>query len=353
MNLTNLKIKNINRIVAHTIHPKTSTVDAYASYMSKLLEFEAAEKLILISRLEEALINSKKTFQLEFEDKSDDSIYKILHEEQIIEDSDFYTNSKLLADDLAEAHFRVKLPGGFCLIGEGESVDNEYFFFVIKAELQEVFSIEGTNLKLIKDVFLSPAKDFYKIGFFIKTGSNYIPFMYDDQFSMQKKDLTEYFYGKFLGLTTDRNDTLKSKNFFQDTKSFIETNVPNSKDRIGLLKALTVEYREEASGVLSPKGFSEKYFEGSLKAKFDKIVETKYPLSFTKKLELIDKGLELQRLSIPLSYSLFISGSSDSLEGIEIIDDPTEAKMEEIEPEINSGVIKKIVLLRERKSDTA
>jgi len=216
-----------------------------------------------------------------------------------------------------------------------------------------VFSIEGTNLKLIKDVFLSPAKDFYKIGFFIKTGSNYIPFMYDDQFSMQKKDLTEYFYGKFLGLTTDRNDTLKSKNFFQDTKSFIETNVPNSKDRIGLLKALTVEYREEASGVLSPKGFSEKYFEGSLKAKFDKIVETKYPLSFTKKLELIDKGLELQRLSIPLSYSLVISGSSDSLEGIEIIDDPTEAKMEEIEPEINSGVIKKIVLLRERKSDTA
>jgi hypothetical protein len=40
--------------------------------------------------------------------------------------------------------------------------------------------------------------------------------MYDDQFSPQKKDLTEYFYGKFLGLTTDRNDRILSKNFYLD-----------------------------------------------------------------------------------------------------------------------------------------
>ena len=93
--------------------------------------------------------------------------------------------------------------------------------------MQKVFSITGINLNVVKDVFLSPAKDFYKVAVFINKNDDFTPFMFDDQFSMQKKDLTEYFYGRFLGLTTDKNDDIKSKNFFKDTKAFIEKNVDN------------------------------------------------------------------------------------------------------------------------------
>ena len=124
------------------------------------------------------------------------------------------------------------------MIGNGTTSDNKFFFFVIKAELQEVFNIANDELNLIKDVFLSPAKDFYKIGFFIEHGKSFLPFMYDDQFSLQKKDLTEYFYGTFLGLTTDRNDRLRAKNFFEDTKAFIDVNIDNLKDKRGLLNAV-------------------------------------------------------------------------------------------------------------------
>jgi hypothetical protein len=351
MNLKNLNISSISRIIAHTIHPKAPKVDAYATHAKEMLTFSAQETGILITRLQEALSNSKKTFQLEFEDLSSDSIYAKLNSATLMDDKEFVEYSQSLADDLAEAHFRTKIPGGYCLIGEGKTSNNERFFFTIKAELQEVFTIDGTTLQLIKDVFLSPAKDFYKIGFFIESSSGYVPFMFDDQFSLQKKDLTEYFYGQFLGLTTDKNDSLKSKNFFSDTKDFIETNITNTKDRLGLLKALTVLYREDTSGILSPKEFSEKYFEKDLKVRFDEMIDSRYPHSFTKDTILIDRRLELQRLSIPLTYSLAIVGNSDSLADVEIIDNPSESTFDNLEPEINSGVIRKVVLVREKKKE--
>ena len=270
-----------------------------------------------------------------------------------LDDVNFIKYSKELADKLAESHFRIKIPGGYCLIGEGKTDNNEYFFFIIKAELQEVFTIEGVTLNLIKNVFLSPAKDFYKIGFFIERDNSFTPFMYDDLFSPQKRDLTEYFYGKFLGLTTDKNDSLTSKNFHSDTKDFIDKNVPNMKDKIGLLNALKTLYREDASGLISPKNFSESYFEGELKIKFDKMINSKFPISFTKSIRLIEKRLELKRISIPLTYALSIIGDSDSFESLEIIDSPDKGTMKKIEPQINSGTLRKVILVKEVKSNNS
>jgi hypothetical protein len=350
MSLKDFCIENISRVIAHTVNPKTVSSDAYADTSNEFLNFSVDEKTILISRLEDALGNSKKTFRVEYEDYSPSSIYTHLKDDFPFSDEKFMFLSVSLANKLASSHFRIKIPGGYCLIGDGVSKNGHRFFFVIKAELQEVFSIKGNLLEIVKDVFLSPAKDFYKIGFFVDFGKGHVPYMYDDQFSPQKKDLTEYFYSKFLGLTTDKNDRILSKNFYSDTRAFIEDNISEAKDRIGLIKALTVLYREETSGIISPSEFSEKYLEGEVKSKYDKMIKSKYPLSFTKDVSLIKTKLELKRISIPLSYGIDIIGNSDYLDDIEIIENPNCNSMRDIEPEINSGQIKKIVLLKEKKA---
>ena len=348
MNLATLKIASIDRIIAHEIHPKTVDKDAFAKTNSALLKFKKPEKEILIKRILEALTNTTKTFQLDYEDKSTDSVYSLMTKVKKQTDSEFIASSASLAEDLADAHFRTKIPGGYCLVGNGLTTTNKFFFFVIKAELQEVFNVHNNELTLIKDVFLSPAKDFYKIGFFLESGSSFIPIMYDDQFSLQKKDLTEYFYGTFLGLTTDRNDRLKAKNFYEDTKLFIETNIDDVHDRIGLLKALNVLYREDTTGLISAREFSNNYFEGELKTKFEKkIVEEKYPLSFIKDISLIENRLELQRISIPLSYTMSIVGSTSELDTLNIIDDPSMQTIKDIEPQINNGQIRKMILVKQ------
>ncbi len=347
MNLIDLEIETINRIIAHTIIPKSPTRDAYSIEKNELLHFKKEEKAILIIRLEEALHNQRKTFRLDYEEKGEESIYDFLQNKYPVSEKKFIDYSQYLAEELATAHFRTKIPGGYCLIGEGITAKKQNFFFVVKAELQEVFEIDGSNLKLIKDVFLSPAKDFYKVAFFIRPSTSFIPFMYDDQFSMQKRDLTEYFYGQFLGLTTDKNDSLKSKNFFEDTKSFIESNIENVKDRMGLLKALRVLYREETSGIVSAKEFSENYFEGKLKTKYEKLVDEKYPHAFTRNTSLIDRKLDLDRISIPLTYNLALVGDAESIGEVEIIDNPDGQDYENIGHEFNNGSIRKVILLKE------
>lgn len=351
MSIVKIELKTINRVIAHEIHPKTEKKDAYAVTSSKLLKFGKNDKDMLVARMTEALINTTKTFQLDFEDKSDGSVYKMLQTYSKVDEKKFIAHSIDLADSLAIAHFRTKIPGGYCLIGDGITTKNKKFFFVIKAELQEVFSIQNNELHLIKDVFLSPAKDFYKIGFFIESGSSYIPYMYDDQFSLQKKDLTEYFYGQFLGLTTDKNDRLRTKNFYEDTKNFIEKNVDNIQDRVGLLSSLKTLYREDTSGLISPREFSDNYFEGDLKSRFEKsVIEDKYPHSFTRDTSLIDNRLELQRITIPLTYELSLVGNTDTLSSVEIIDDPTKEAIRNLEPQINNKSIDKIIVLKQAGS---
>ena len=347
MSLGSFEVLNLDRIIAHEIYPKTEKEHAYAKYAEQCLAFNAEDRKTLVDRLETAINNSTKTFQLEFEDKSDTSIYAYLVKKGRPTEQEFIEISRKLADKLALAHFRTKIPGGFCLIGNGTTTKRMDFFFVIKAELQEVFNIENNNLKLIKDVFLSPAKDFYKIGLFVNLGTSYIPYMYDDQFSLQKKDLTEYFYGQFLGLTTDKNDSLKAKNYFQDTKNFIEDNVDNMHDRLGLLKALQVLYREDTSGIISPKDFSQAYFEGQLKNKYDAVIEKRYPKAFTKDLSLVESKIDLQRVSIPLTYSISLIGSPTDLSSLQVIGDPSISELSQLEPEVNNGKIRKIIVLRQ------
>lgn len=344
------QIEHITRLISHYIQPKTSTKEAEAKTSEALLKFSPEDKNILINRLQTALINTKKTFKLSFENKSNASVYHFLNQKKAT-DIEFIQYSQKLADDLAAAHFRINIPGGFCLIGEGQTQKRMNVFFIIKAELQEVFSITQNNLKTIKDVFLSPAKDFYKIAYFVQENRSYTPFMFDDQFSLQKKDLTEYFYSHFLGLTTDKNDSLKSKNFYTDTKSFLENNVDNAHDRVGLINALNVLYREDTSGILSAKEFSENYLEGDLKNKFDSVISKKYPHSFSKDISLLENKLELSRISIPLSASIAIVGDSQSMSNIDIIDRINSDTIKIIEPQINNGSINKIIMLKQERSN--
>lgn len=346
MNIRNLNIESIGHLAAHTIVAKTPTQDARAHLREILITGTKEEKEMLAERMSSALKNLSKTFQLEFEETGEDSIHGTLSG-AALDDAAFLEYSKKLARKLASSHFRVNIPGGHCLIGEGVATRNVKFFFVIKAELQQVFNIESNELRLIKDVFLSPAKELYKIGIFFIETSGITPFMYDDQFSLQKKDLTEYFYSNFLGLTTDKNDRLRSKNFYEQTKNFAERNIDNVADRIGIVKALDVLYREDATGIISPETFSETYFEGELKAKFDEMIGKDFPIAFTKDISLVENRSGLQRMSIPLSYQMDIVGDAASLERVEVIDNPSENELQRVGVEINNGNLRKLIMLKE------
>lgn len=224
---------------------------------------------------------------------------------------------------------------------DGRLKDGEYFVCLIKADYQEVFNVDKDTMQVLSDVFLSPAKDFYKVGFFVQNRANnkFTPYMYDDQFSIYKDDLTIYFYDRFLGLSTDDNNKLKTKNLFLDIKDFIETNVNDMNDASGLKAAMRSYFRENSEGHVSVEEFSDRYLHGTaLEEEFKKQYGDKYPRAVVLDTTLLS-NMQLLTQRTTLSDKITIL----TKEGVtvRVLDKETAAK---VIPTVKSGSKTQIVV---------
>lgn len=275
------ELKAIKRVIAHRIVQKTDSAPCYSDSHDSLYNLSTNDKEVLIQRIEKAVNNRKKCFDLSFRDKGDDSMYKHLTKLGFVSEDDAYIEfSKEAAGKLSESQDNISIPGGYCLVTDGKMKGGEYFICIIKADYQEVFNVHEDSIRVLKEVFLSPAKDFYKVGLFVqdKAKNVFMPYMYDDQFSIYKDDLTLYFYDKFLGLSTDENNKLNTKNLFMDIVGFINNNVDYNDDNRGLIKAAQSYFRENTEGHVSVAEFSDRYLKNTkLETPFKKQYGEKYP----------------------------------------------------------------------------
>mgnify|MGYP000105680846 CR=1 FL=1 len=323
------KIK-IDRIIIHRVFKKAIS-DEYgiAEYAESIYEFGLIETETLKDRITTAFSKKKRFFKLEIAQSEAGSFYDSVNKIKGCTSEEFIEKSKSIADLLAVSHDKRTIPGGLLLVMDGVYDPKNHFTLVIKAELQEAFTIRETSEKklveLINDLFLSPAKDFYKIGYVIEDNNTdktipndkFSAYMYDDNFRSGKRDLAEYFYHTFLGLSTDKNDKLLNKKWYNDIGEFIESNVANFEDKRGLRNALNVLLRENTTGVINPQEFAELHFDEELLRRYMSEVGVNYPHSFNKDVSLIDR--KLQRGKINLIKQLKIEGPVDSIESVNVM----------------------------------
>lgn len=344
----------LSRITIHKVHKKKDNEDfGVAEYSENLFKFGNAELETLKSRISTAFSKNKRFFKLNISHSESDSFYNYSISLKNSTDDFFLTKSKSIADLLAVSHSKRTIPAGILLVIDG-NINNKHFALVIKAELQEAFTIKEVNnqklIELINELFLSPAKDFYKIGFLIEEDSSsedinekYSCYMYDDNYSNGKRDLAEYFYSGFLGFTTSSNDKLVTKNFYEDVTKFIENNVVSFDDKRGLRNAINVLYRENTTGIINPQEFAEQNLTDELLRRFGADVGSNYPHSFTKDLSLVDR--RLHRGQITLLDDLKIEGPQDSLNNVNIIN-KNNINYEQLKLQIENGEIKQIVTIK-------
>lgn len=341
----------IDRIIIHKVHGKEDEQDyGFAEYSEELFDFGATELQALKKRISTAFSRKKRFFKLEIAKIDSDSFFDNAKNLKGTSTGDFIQYSKNIADLLASSHDRKTIPSGILLIMDG-TYKSKYFVLVIKAELQEAFTIteleDHKMVELISELFLSPAKDFYKIGYILEDkneatypNSEYSAYMYDDNFSSGNRDLAEYFYNKFLGFATNKNDKLLTRNFRNDLFSFIDNNVRGFDDVQGLKRAVNSFYRENTTGVINPQEFAEENFEGELLRKYGSEVGVNYPHSFTKDLSLVDRNL--QRGKILLVDDLKIEGPFESINKIKVLSaenfDPNKLLMD-----LENGDLKQII----------
>jgi len=345
----------ISRIIIHRVHKKDDGADyGIAEYSNELFDFGATETETLKKRICTAFSKQKRFFKLEISQCEAGSFYDTAINFKNASNETFIKKSQNVADLLAISHDKKTIPSGLLLIMDGYYKNRNHFVLVIKAELQEAFTIKEMDnhkvVELINDLFLSPAKDFYKIGYLIEDtnnatfpNDNHSAYMYDDNFSSGNRDLAEYFYHKFLGFETNRNDKLISRNFFHDIHRFIDNNVFGFDNIKGLKNALNSLYRENTTGIINPEEFVQQNFSEELISRYNNKIGLDYPHSFTKDVTLLDR--RLQRGIILLAENLKIEGPPDAIDNVNVVNG-NDIDLEAFTLAVENGDIKQLITIK-------
>jgi len=339
----------ISRLIIHKIIGKKEK-EAYSIPATDLHILGSETNTTLLTRVYDAIAKSKRFFETSLENIGNDSFFHIAKDLKNSSDTDFINKTTSITEIAVEAQHKKNIPGGLLMFLETE-IDGFYSIIVIKAELQEALTLNGNAVELIKELFLSPAKEFYKIGLFIhskpskSTADGYETYIYDDNFTPRKSDLATYFYKDFLGFSTSTNDKLTTNNFLNSFITFVDANIKESESRTRLKQRIKADYRESTNGVIDPTSYLE-FFQDNpeLTKKFNDKIVKKFPRSFTKDLSLVDAAL--QKSSLQITSDLTISGPYDLVDSVEVYDLNNDNIIQKLHTEIDSGNVAKVVTLK-------
>jgi hypothetical protein len=352
----NIQKSKINRIIIHRVEARVDDQPVEVECSDSLYAFGVYELSTLKERVHKAFDRDRKAFKLKIALSGSDTFFSHSTICKGKSDDVFIENTKKIAELLAKSHKKRTIPPGLLVAFDGQEELGRYFFGVIKAEIHDALAItpdETTKEKMVKylkEIFLSPGKDFYKIGIIVEEpkpdgefpNNGYAAYMYDDQFTRNRRDLTEYFYDEFMGLTTSENDKILSKRFYDDMEDLIRESKLSFDDKRGQKLILKGIFREGNNGVIDPKAYGEQFVHPDLLEIYKIRILNEYPHPFVKEDGLIDRTL--LRDHIQLVNNLKIEGPTDSVGAVQVFNNPQES-FDKIKMQVDDGKIEQVITI--------
>lgn len=272
---------SIEKIVAHRIFARKADKQSVApKCSSKLVALDGQALDALQKRITEALGSRSHGVEMSIEKSSAESFFqnsaKMLH----ATDEDFIALSKIAAQSLTAAQNTPVIPGGVLTIISGRIGNDQLrFLAAIKAETQDGFrteeNAESVTMQYLKDLLLTPTQRLYKIGLIVEIAthkptedgyepSNFRAFLFDHLMTaLETRKAAAYFYEAFLGMGIQSSAKKLTRDFFEFTKTFINTSQIEEDKKIELTEALRVELRSNAATV-SARDFADRHLDGDL-----------------------------------------------------------------------------------------
>lgn len=322
----NLKI---HRAILHKIHKRNldKTIKE-PDYSSNLAQINVEGMSALRNRIVNAIGNNSCSLEMEICRVDNGTTFDLAQKSINTTDDIFIDNSKKIAYNLAEAQKSRKLPSGTVVIFEGTTSINDYpFIGIIKAEPQEGFKFEGQSLDFIENLILTKHQKFYKIGMFIKVkddedneSNNFISIVYDSNLSKITSDAASYFYNDFLGCTKLESDPSLNKQFYLETRDFINSIEDIEDDeKLDLNYALYSYMEIERNGTISVNDFSQRYLDRTIESKYKEHMENKcFPArNISKDTSIINNLLKNRKINFTNDIQL-VAPSENFKEMIEV-----------------------------------
>lgn len=257
-----IDLMTIARAVVHTI-PSRGSDKSYVAPTggSGVLHLSPEVNDVVVTRISKALGHHSHGVQADIIESGTDSMFEHACFMMDCNDDDFIAHAQAAAERLTKVQQSKSLnPAKLISISGTVTANSRPFAAFIKAELQEALS-EATQkgqstLEILKNLFLTESNKLYKIGFISRTaagdgkkGGVYTPdhhtaHVYDHLMTaLETRSAAFYFYNEFLGTEVAATDRRLTRDFFEKTLQFIDSqNYPPNK-RIALGEALRAELR--------------------------------------------------------------------------------------------------------------
>lgn len=329
---------NIRRIIMHRIIGKSMTIPNHEHVQivenNDLVELNDEIRNLLKKRLTESCGRQGKSFNLQISNDHEGSCFDFIKDIHAYNDDDFIQASKDIASLLASAQdTRGTIPGGYFLLVDStisHQGDEKPVYIIIKAENQEALNAIGNGIQALQHVFLSPAQKMYKVGIFEQKPNasstdkdSFNAYLFDSQFN-DGTSLAEYFYKDFLGLTIEGNSEVQTKMFYDKFNNTVDSVFRDNVDQRNRCKDLLRAEMNNQRQNIDPHETILNIVPVDKRNVFIAKVGNKFPHSFAKNTDLIQKKLDNQIIYLRESVRLYAPTSLLSSDDITIQQDPND-----------------------------
>jgi nucleoid-associated protein YejK len=308
---------NIKRLIVHQVFIRSEDRQMQPPRFNNVLTNLNPEGLQLLqARVVNALGDDSHSIEMEIANVSDSSIFSISANMIYNNDEEFISNSKIITTNLAEAQLSRNIPAGIVVIFDGTiGEDSHKFLCIIKAEMHGGFYLEDSDqeqfgLKYLQKLLLTPQQKLYKIGMFIEKNvpaefaaprnvDDFQVFVFDQNMSgaeMSKAAL--YFYETFLGCTISPSNKKLTRDFYINTKDYINSLDIDDETKVDLNTALYTYLKTSQSNTISISDFSAQYMTPESRDEYNTFMASKgFPCNaIPKDTTLIKSRLQKRRL---------------------------------------------------------
>lgn len=327
MQLLNL---SIDKIIIHQIYQRNVEGEKVTPMQShEYTKFDTPAMETFKQRVVEALGENSKAVEMEILHQGSGDLPSLVENCISQDDESFAVSSYDFAVKLTNAQFSKGMPGGIVVVFVGsQGHPSKQFLGIIKAETHSAYEKDVNpengeiSLKYVQEVLLTPSSKLYKTAAFFER-SNYSPPYIDlnDKWTVMVSDsqinkaggkaAAKYFYSDFLGCGYPQSSARTTKEFYNNTKNFIEGLQIGEPQKSDYLNALTTYLKVDTSSTISTSDFGSTYFEPEVQEVFSEYMEEAGipTTSFTKDVEYISSNLKFRR--VKFSKNIKISAPSD------------------------------------------
>lgn len=338
IDLANLKI---DKFVIHTVPKRNADrTPCQPIYAKKVINLPPLAAASVQVRITEALGNTSHSIEVAFDDHGVDSFGQIGATLMHSAEAKFLKQSQLLANKLAKAQVNRDLSASKLLVATGRAgAGAKRFLLVIKAEMQDGFAENANNdLEHLTELFLTPSQKLFKMGIMSEEHAarpedglynldNYAARLFDHLLTAtETRPAAHYFYSLFMGVEPVVSDKRLTRDFYEKTRSFVNSSQLSQEEKVDLLEALRVDLKSQ-NGFIHVKAFADQHMEPKERDEYIAFMRDEgFPrTAVTKDTEFVKARLS-RKQRIRFQHGVELTAPADKLYELVNIDKQTAGK---------------------------